>query len=906
MVRSTLSKLQPLPSFEELGLVGINDLQVIEGPNKTLLFSATRGDGWLTAFDLGNTAEDTSLLQQWRISSDFLQLETTDLVLHQLGAETQLYMAGLKGVPLTGVNLDLNATAPIGAMVQSTASGIDLGRITEMEMFSNSTGVAALRQGGLVNLAWNSPNVLNSSHVDQGTLLPGARATDIVTAEHNGINYAFVSYSSADAVSMFRQNPNDVLEHVIDVSAADGFWVDAPSDLAVTTAPDGRLYAIVAGSGSDSLTTFAVSPAGNGMLPVDHVIDTRDTRFEGANHINSLHVGNHNFILAAGADDGISMFTLLPGGRLHHIESFTGTADVPLHGISAIEASGSPEAIRLWVATQSAPYLAEFTIALTDLGINQTAGFSGGTLLGSARDDILSGAAGNDIIEAGAGDDILLDGGAEDTLVGGPGADIFIFSPDAARDRVLDFRQGTDQIDLSSYGALAGLGELQIIPRHWGAELRIGEELLEVLSFNGRPLSANELSGDTLITSSRTATDPALYPGSNEEPRPDLNRGYMGNPDATNPAELTPPWRDAPKVTSFVQPGDRRGTDAADYMQAASQNDRLFGGRGDDTILLGNGADFADGQVGNDSVEGGNGADTLMGGIGFDTLHGASGNDTLSGDSFADLLFGGDGADILLGGDGFDVLHGEDGDDQIWAGSSPDRIFGGKGDDWLSAGSNFGTTVDGVFGEAGDDTLFGNAGFDMLNGGDGNDVLDGGHQADNLYGEAGDDILLGNLGFDRLFGGDGQDRLYGGPSGDGLFGQSGDDTIWGGEGDDRLFGGQGRDILDGGEGADRMHGDAGFDTIIGGAGDDLIYGGFNADEFVFATDHGHDTLADFEAQNDNEFINFIGVSGLDAFQDVLNGSVQTGSDVIITTGTASSIRLLNVKLSDLDETDFAF
>ena len=45
----------------------------------------------------------------------------------------------------------------------------------------------------------------------------------------------------------------------------------------------------------------------------------------------------------------------------------------------------------------------------------------------------------------------------------------------------------------------------------------------------------------------------------------------------------------------------------------------------------------------------------------------------------------------------------------------------------------------------------------------------------------------------------------------------------------------------GGDGADR---------ISGGAGNDWLTGGASADEFVFATGDGHDTVADFEDGTD--------------------------------------------------------
>ena len=53
-------------------------------------------------------------------------------------------------------------------------------------------------------------------------------------------------------------------------------------------------------------------------------------------------------------------------------------------------------------------------------------------------------------------------------------------------------------------------------------------------------------------------------------------------------------------------------------------------------------------------------------------------------------------------------------------------------------------------------------------------------------------------------------------------------------------------------------------------------------------------------------VNFKFVSGLDSFSDVLAASRQEGAHVVITTGADSSVRLDNIQLSSLTESDFIF
>ncbi|SMX28228.1 Bifunctional hemolysin/adenylate cyclase precursor [Pelagimonas phthalicica] len=306
------------------------------------------------------------------------------------------------------------------------------------------------------------------------------------------------------------------------------------------------------------------------------------------------------------------------------------------------------------------------------------------------------------------------------------------------------------------------------------------------------------------------------------------------------------------------------------------------------------------------------GNDSVYGGAGFDTVDGGDGNDFINGENHADSLLGGAGDDTLIGGHGVDQLFGGVGHDSLDAGSEADRVWGGDGNDIIRAGSNFGESVDGLWGEAGNDTLYGDAGFDYLSGGTGEDVLIGGDQADNLYGDAGNDSLYGGQGLDRMFGGDGNDYLYDITDSNGFFGEGGDDMMVAGNGNDRFFGGTGNDIISAGGGNDSIYGGAGFDTIIGGAGNDVMRGDFNADTFVFEDGHGSDTISDFDTNTNLEQIDLSGVSAIANVSDLNLGSAtsgaatQVGADVVINTGGGNSIRLTGVNIADLEAGDFIF
>ncbi|HEX2927589.1 MAG TPA: calcium-binding protein, partial [Ruminiclostridium sp.] len=96
------------------------------------------------------------------------------------------------------------------------------------------------------------------------------------------------------------------------------------------------------------------------------------------------------------------------------------------------------------------------------------------------------------------------------------------------------------------------------------------------------------------------------------------------------------------------------GTDADDTINGLnSENDKLYGGLGNDTITGYSGDDLLYGDAGNDKLYGSTGNDTLTGGAGDDKLYGQEGNDTLDGGTGTDYLEGNYGNDTYIFGKGY-------------------------------------------------------------------------------------------------------------------------------------------------------------------------------------------------------------------------------------------------------------
>lgn len=73
-------------------------------------------------------------------------------------------------------------------------------------------------------------------------------------------------------------------------------------------------------------------------------------------------------------------------------------------------------------------------------------------LIGDGQKDALHGGDGNDALKGGAGNDTLNGGHDDDVLTGGAGNDVFVFARNAGNDRITDFANTKDSIDLTAFG----------------------------------------------------------------------------------------------------------------------------------------------------------------------------------------------------------------------------------------------------------------------------------------------------------------------------------------------------------------------------------------------------------------------------------------------------------------------
>jgi Ca2+-binding RTX toxin-like protein len=282
------------------------------------------------------------------------------------------------------------------------------------------------------------------------------------------------------------------------------------------------------------------------------------------------------------------------------------------------------------------------------------------------------------------------------------------------------------------------------------------------------------------------------------------------------------------------------GTERSDTLQGTARRDVIVAGGGDDEILSAGGNDLVCAGDGFDHVRLGPGADRAHGGAGDDTIHGQSGRDLLLGEGAVDMLVGGTGDDRLRGGTGraiiIEALIGGPGDDVLDGGPGLDSaqffdsprgvqvhlgtgVARGHGSDRLVriegvVGSNH---ADLIVGDQDGNGLFGQAGDDTIRGGASGRLADG--TADVLSGDQGDDTLVGGSGQDlatyaRIPVAVVVDLASGTARGQGGDKLSGVEAVQGSRLDDRLLGGPGGDLIGGSGGDDLVDGRGGADTVF--------------------------------------------------------------------------------------------
>lgn len=807
----------------DIGITGLEFYQTSQG---LFLLTTSGVNGGLSSYQLSGFGS-AQLVDMSIFSPGMSNTASGGISLIEIGSVTYALTGGSSATRMDGYQLGTNGDiGSTGALIGiGTAQGGGASVMTAMTLAAHDMlYFAELGGSGISAYRIDSQAQYDAaaSVADTGQ----SYANNVVALRQtvvDGQTYLIAASASESGVSTYLVDPvSGALELRGAMGAQNGLGVNNPTGMEVVTA-FGNSYVILASAGSNSLSVMQVMPGG-GLMTVDHVIDTLNTRFGNVATLETFTIDGRVYVLAGGGDDGVSLFTLLPDGHLLHLETLVDSMSLGLNNVAEIAAHRIGQEVQIFVTSQNEGGLTQFSLDTSQQGEQILGTNENNTLGGNGGDDLLSGGRGDDVLRGNGGDDILLDGAGQDRLYGGAGADIFVLSADNQLDWIMDFQAGVDRLDISSFQMLYSLGQLGFSTTSYGARIVYRGEVIEVHNQAGGGLTLLDIFG----------------------------RGF-GGPDR-------PPLMVGQEMFGSSGNDQLAGAEMADIIHGLGGDDILWGHRGDDQLSGGDGRDQLYGGVGQDRLSGGagddwlfgqenddflygdGGNDNLRGGAGDDWLYGQNGSDNLRGGSGADWLMGGNNNDLLYGGDGYDNLRGDAGNDALYGDAGNDDLRGGLGADWVLGGFGDdliygGAGSDNLRGDAGGDTMHGDAGHDNMRGGRGNDTLYGGAGDDGLWGNEGNDWLLGGSGDDLIYGGNGYDNLRGDAGDDALYGQDGNDILQGGLGNDTLNGGAGNDILSGEAGNDVLFGLTGDDTLTGSSGNDWLLGGYGDDRIYGGDDN---------------------------------------------------------------------
>ena len=108
--------------------------------------------------------------------------------------------------------------------------------------------------------------------------------------------------------------------------------------------------------------------AGGRLEPTDHVLDTGSTRFEGVQALSVAQDGDHVFVVAGGADHGLTLFLLLPDGTLVHLQTLADTNATALHNVTTITTAIAGDTLHVFAGSQNDAGISRFAVDLSTLG----------------------------------------------------------------------------------------------------------------------------------------------------------------------------------------------------------------------------------------------------------------------------------------------------------------------------------------------------------------------------------------------------------------------------------------------------------------------------------------------------------------------------------------------------------
>ena len=483
-------------SGPETHMAALSGLLVQDTEGGLRLYSASGTGGGLLVRDAGLALQET---ESYGPSSGLDAPRF--LVTTEIGGREMLLAPGRYGTRIEA--WELGADGALGERVELPLAGAEpqaLLALETVQVAGQGYIVTASRQSAGLEVWQADGQTLRAQPQDVLAQAPGTGAVSAIDSlTLAGETRVLALSSSQNSLYSYAFGGDGQLTDVALLDLQDGLYLDTPTRLELVELA-GQSYALIGASGNGAIGVVALEAGGN-MRVTDLVGDDLQTRFSGVTVLESVSVGGQVYVVAGGGDDGLSLMTLLPGGRLLHLDTLADDLGMALSNPAALSLVADATGIDIFVAggwpegeEGQGDGVTRLRADLGEIGAVQGPATAAQTLTGGAGRDQIHGGGGDDWLSGGAGDDVLIDGAGSDVLTGGAGADVFVFTADGQTDRITDFEPGTDRLDLSGLGRFYTVEALDIRSTATGAEITVGGETVRIDSAEGTPLEASDFA----------------------------------------------------------------------------------------------------------------------------------------------------------------------------------------------------------------------------------------------------------------------------------------------------------------------------------------------------------------------------------------------------------------------------
>lgn len=289
----------------------LRDIDIVTTEAGSLLFAATGQSGGVSVWSVSDTGAlarlaDSAYFSVWGMgigSFDAVEIDgQTQLILSGTGAGKLIrYRIAENGALSKAGKIDLpgSTTQTHDALTTVTLTG---GR-TALYTVDTDTGALA---------GWlSSGNGALDRDIGFATPMDTLDTNDpvlLTQTEAGGVRYLLTADNSGSGVRSYRVDADTGrLTEVDSCGAEDGLGLALPTALETVTA-HGATWVVLAAAGSGSLSVMQLAANGT-LIPTDHILDTRATRFGGVTALEVIEADVMSLSWQAGRMTGSACFT---------------------------------------------------------------------------------------------------------------------------------------------------------------------------------------------------------------------------------------------------------------------------------------------------------------------------------------------------------------------------------------------------------------------------------------------------------------------------------------------------------------------------------------------------------------------------------------------------------------------